>query len=182
MIKEKYKEIKPILQKEFGYKNTMSVPRIEKVVINIGFGRQTTGKTPSEQADFYKPVIDDLSLIAGQRLTVVKARHSISEFKLRQGTAIGARVTLRSGRMYDFLDRLINVSLPRSRDFQGIEGFDKEGNLNIGIKEHIIFPEVSPERSKNIFSFQITVVTTAKTKEEGRRLVELLGFPLKKNA
>ncbi len=181
-LKEKYnKEVIPQMKDRFGYSSTMAVPKIEKVVINIGFGRLTSGKTAKEQVKAYKDILEDLALIAGQKPVVTKAKKSIAGFKIREGMPVGAKITLRKGKMYDFLGRLINVTLPRSRDFRGIseKSFDKNGNLTIAVKEHIIFPEVSPERAQTIFSFGITMSTTANSREEGIALLKLLGFPIK---
>ncbi len=182
-LKENYnKKIVPEMLKELGYKNKMAVPKIEKVVINIGFGKEINGKSSNDQKKMIEDLSNDISMIVGQRPAVTRAKQSISGFKLREGNPIGLRVTLRGKRMYNFLSKLINVALPRSRDFSGIDrkSFDREGNLNIGIKEHIIFPEVSAEKMKNIFGFEITVKTTAKTKDEGIKLLEKIGLPLKK--
>ena len=182
-LKEKYqKEIIPTMMERFSYKNKMAVPRIEKVLINCGFGRLVSGKTSEEQKRIQENILNDLALISGQRPILTKARESISGFKIRKGMPIGAKVTLRKKRMYDFLERLIQITLPRSRDFQGIEStsFDEKGNLTIGIREHIAFPEVSPEKTKNIFGFEVTVVTTAKNRKEAIELLRLIGFPIKK--
>jgi large subunit ribosomal protein L5 len=179
---EKYKkEVIPAMMEKFGYKNTMAVPRIEKAIINSGFGKMVTEKTTDEQKKICDAILNDLSLITGQRPNLTRAKKSIAGFKIREGLAIGARVTLRGKRMLDFLERLINIGLPRSRDFRGIDkkSIDKKGDLTIGIKEHICFPEVSPEKVKNIFGFEVTVVLTAETKEEGLELLKLLGFPIK---
>ena len=185
MIDFKKKHDKEVISgmiKKFGYKNVMAVPRIEKVVVNIGFGKEISGKGSDEQKKFIESLSSDLSLICGQKLALTKAKKSISGFKLREGTSMGLKTTLRGRKMYDFLGRLINIGLPRSRDFSGIDigSFDQSGNLNIGIKEHIIFTEVSVEKSKNIFGFEIAVKTTAQTKEEGVELLRLMGFPIKK--
>ena len=176
MLKEKYKEIFPKLIEKFGYS-----PKIEKVVVNVGFGRLVSGKTSDEQRKIQDAILNDLALITGQRLILTTAKKSISGFKIRKGQPIGAKVTLRGKRMNDFLERLINIALPRSRDFRGIDqsSIDKEGNLSIGIREHICFPEISPEKVKNIFGFEITVVTTAKSRGEGLELLKLMGFPIK---
>lgn len=181
-LPEKYKkEVIPAIKEKFGYQNDLAVPKIENVIVNISFGRLISGKTTEEQKKIQEAILNDLSLITGQRPVLTKAKKSISGFKIRQGLPIGAVVTLRRKRMYDFLERLIYIGLPRSRDFRGVDpkSVDKEGNLTIGIKEHICFPEISPEKVKNIFGFEITVVTTAKTREEGEALLRLLGFPLK---
>lgn len=165
----------------FKYKNKMAVPRIAKAVVNTGFGRLLSGKSGDEQKKVYQSILDDLSLICAQRPALRVAKKSISGFKVRQGTPLGAKVTLRGRRMYDFLERLIHIGLPRSRDFKGIEqsSFDKKGNLTIGIKEQITFPEILPERAKTIFGFEVTVTTTAETREEGIELLKLMGFPVK---
>ena len=181
-LKDKYKkEVIPAMQEKFGYKNAMAVPWIEKVVINIGFGRQVAGKTSDEQKKIGELILNDLSQISGQKPVLTKAKKAISSFKTRKGMPIGAKVTLRGNKMEDFLMRLIHVTLPRSRDFRGIDtkAVDKKGNLTIGIKEHIYFSEISPEQVKNIFGLEITVVTTAKNKEKGLGLLKLLGFPIK---
>jgi large subunit ribosomal protein L5 len=181
-LKEKYqKEAVRAMMEKFGYKSKMAVPRIEKVVINTGFGRLLAGKTSQEQKDISQTILKDLSLIAAQKPILTKAKKSIASFKIRKGMPLGAKVILRKQRMYDFLDRLVHIALPCSRDFRGLSrrSVDKKGNLTIGIKEHIIFPEVSPEKAKNIFGFEITIVTTAKSQEEALQLFRLLGFPIK---
>jgi large subunit ribosomal protein L5 len=169
------------MMKQFNYRNAMEVPRIQKVVANCGFGRMVSGKTKDEQKKIQDAVVRDLSQICGQRAVVTKSRNSIASFKIREGQNIGAKVSLRRQRMYDFLEKVITVALPRSRDFQGIssKGVDQAGNLTFGIKEHIAFPEILPEKISFIFSFEITVATTAKNKEEGEALFRALGFPLK---
>jgi len=181
-LQEKYqKEVIPAMMEKFGYRNKMAVPKIEKVVINTGFGREVTGKTSEEQKKIQDTVLQDLSLISGQRPVLTRAKKSISGFKTREGQVIGAAVTLRGKKMSDFLERLIHIALPRLRDFRGIEisSFDKKGNLTIGLREHIAFPEILPEKAKNIFGLEITVVTTAKSREEGIELLRLMGFPIK---
>ncbi len=181
-LKEKYrKEVIPTMMEKFGYKNRMAVPKIEKVVVNIGFGRVVAEKTSKERKKFSEAILDDISLIVGQRPVLTKARKSISGFKTRQGMPIGAKVVLRRKRMYDFLERLISITLPRSRDFGGIKAsaFDKGGNLTLGIKEHISFPEILLEKSKQIFSLEMTVVTTAREQDKGLKLLKLMGFPIK---
>ena len=183
-LKEKYeKKAVTAMQERFGYKNINSVPKIEKVTINTGFGKMITNKTKDEQKKFVEYVISNLSQITGQKAVATVAKKSISTFKLREGNIIGAKVTLRGKKMYDFLDRLVNVVLPRSRDFRGIklESVDSRGNFNLGIKEHIIFPEILPEKSPIILGLQIVVTTTATNKEEGLELFRLLDFPLKKS-
>ncbi len=182
-LKEKYnKEAIPKMKEKFGYKNNLAVPSIKKVVVNVGFGKHITGKTGQERDKIIDSFIKDLALITGQKPVLRNARKSISSFKVRKGMPVGAVCTLRGQKMYDFLERLIHIALPRSRDFKGIsqKSVDREGNLTVGIKEHIVFPEVSPERAKQIFGFEITIVTNAKTKEEGLELFKLLGFPIKK--
>ncbi len=181
-LKEKYqKEIVPALMEKFGYKNLMMVPKLEKIVVNVGFGKLISGKTSAEQEKIIESILSDLSLICGQRPVLTKARKSISSFKVRKGMSVGAMVTLRGSRMYDFLDRVINITLPRSRDFKGIKksSFDGQGNLTIPIREHIVFPEINPENAKIIFSFEIVIVTTAKRQEEGIELLKLAGLPIK---
>jgi large subunit ribosomal protein L5 len=181
-LKEKYqKEVIPEMMKRFGYKNPMAVPKIEKVIINTGFGRLIVGKTGEEQKKILDSICQDLALISGQKPILTKAKKSISGFKIRKGLPIGAKVTLRRKRMDDFLERLIQIALPRSRDFRGIDvsSFDKKGNLTIAIREQIAFPEVSPERTKNIFGLEITIVTNARKREEAIELFKLLGFPIK---
>lgn len=181
-LKEKYqKEIIPQLMKELNLSSPMAVPRVEKVVLNTGFGRQVVGKTGEEQKKIQEAVVNDLTMIAGQKAVLTRAKKAISTFKTRKGMPIGACVTLRGQKMYDFLERLIHVALPRSRDFQGIEekAVDKQGNLTLAIKEHIAFPEISPEKTKMLFSFEITVVTTAKDREKGLKLLKSIGLPIK---
>ena len=181
-LKDKYqKEVVPAMMERFGYKNPMAVPKIEKAVLNTSFGKLVSGKTPEEQKKIYQPILEDLSLICGQKLILKGAKKSIASFKIRKSLPVGAAVTLRRKMMYDFLERLIHIALPRSRDFLGIEekSIDKKGNLTIGIKEHIAFPEILPERAKTIFGLEITVVTNAKSREEGIGLLRLLGFPIK---
>jgi large subunit ribosomal protein L5 len=182
-LKEKYsKEVVPVMQKKFGYSNVMAVPKIEKVVLNTGFGKLISGKTSNEQKKIPEAIANDLTIIAGQKTVLTKAKKSIAGFKIREGMVIGTAVTLRKKKMFDFLDRLIHIVLPRTRDFQGIDSkvVDKSGNMTIAIKEHIVFPEILPEKVKSIFGLEITVVTTAKNKEEGLELLRLLGFPIKK--
>lgn len=181
-LHEKYiKETLPLMKEKFNYKNVMAVPKIEKVIVNNSFGRLISGRTSDEQKKISENIFNDLALITGQKPVLTKAKKSIAGFKVRQGMAIGVKVTLRKKKMYDFLDRLINVALPRSRDFQGIysKSVDESGNLTIGIKEQITFPEIFPEKTKFIFGFEITVVTTAKNREIGAELFKALGFPIK---
>lgn len=165
------------MKAEFGYSNDLAVPRILKVVVNVG-----TGKI-NKESDKIEEIINSIAEITGQKPVKTKARKAISGFKTRQGLEIGIKVTIRGKRMWQFLERLVNIALPRTRDFQGLEekSVDGRGNLNIGIKEHTIFPEISAEKVKNIFGLQITVVTNAKNHKEGVELFKALGFPLKTN-
>lgn len=176
LLQQYRKEVIPAMQKKFGIGNVMAVPRAEKVIVNVGIGKMT------KDDKFVEKIQRDLGLLSGQKPVFRKAKKSISGFKLREGMNIGLIVTLRGKRMYDFMDRLIHVALPRSKDFRGIEkeNFDKMGNLNLGIKEHSIFPEIHYESLKDIFSLQVTVVTTAKNREQGIELLRLIGFPIKK--
>ncbi|MFH1462207.1 MAG: 50S ribosomal protein L5 [bacterium] len=181
-LKDKYqKEAVPAMMEKFGYKNKMAVPRIDKVSINTSFGKQIAGKTGEEQKKTAEFFVQELSLICGQKAVKTLAKKSIASFKIRQGMPLGAKVTLRGRKMLDFLERLIHLTIPRSRDFRGISAnsVDKGGNLTLAVKEYISFPEVLPEKAKNIFSLEVTVVTTAKNKEEGLELLKLLGFPIK---
>lgn len=164
-----------ILQKELGIKNILALPKLQKVVVNIGLGRAL------KDEKFLEIALRDLGLITGQKPKATLAKKSIANFKTREGAIIGAMVTLRGTRMHDFISRLINIALPRTRDFRGIsaESLDKNYNLTIGIKEHIVFPEVSGEEVKNIFGFEITLVIKAKNKEEALALYKSLGFPIK---
>jgi len=181
-LKDKYqKEVIPAMMEKFGYKNSMAVPKIEKVVLNSCFGREVATKTSQEREKTQNLVLEDLALISGQKPRIVKAKKSIAGFKLRTGLEIAGMVTLRKNRMYDFLERLIYLALPRSRDFKGIDpkSVDKKGNLTLGFKEHIIFPEIITEREKTIFGLEVTIATNAKNKEEGLELFKLMGFPIK---
>jgi len=161
---------------EFKYKSVMAVPKISKVTLNIG-----TGKIAKDDKLLTK-IENDLTQLTGQKPVIRKAKKSIAGFKLREGSRVGLSVTLRGSRMYDFIDRLIAIALPRTRDFRGLDvkGFDRQGNLSIGIKEHNIFPEIHYENIKDIFGLQVTVTTTAKEKVEGIKLLKLMGFPIKK--
>ena len=181
-LQQKYsKEVIPQMMQKFGYKNPMAVPKIEKVTINSSFGKEVGGKTSGEREKIQNTIVNDLSLITGQKPKLIKSKKSIAGFKLRQGIEIAAVVTLRKVRMWDFLERLIFLSLPRSRDFKGIspKSLDKKGNLNIGFREHINFPEIFTEKEKTIFGFQVTVSTNANNHEEGLELFKLMGFPIK---
>lgn len=169
-------KVLPALRKEFGIANVMAVPRITKITVNVGVGRM------AKDAGAIERVERDLAVLTGQKPSRRLAKQSIASFKLRQGTPVGVAVTLRGKRMWDFLERFITISLPLSKDFRGIDSknFDREGSLNVGIKEHSIFPEVNVENVKDIFSMQVTITTTAKNREQGIALLTLLGFPLKK--
>ncbi len=180
-LKEKFiKEVIPAMREEFGYKSSMAVPKIEKVVLNTGFGRLVTGKTGDEPKKIAEAIIEDLTLISGQRVLGTKAKKAISAFKTREGMLIGACCTLRGQRMYDFLERLINIALPRSRDFQGIDpkSVDQSGNLTVALREHIAFPEILPEKTRAIFGLEMTIVTTARNQQRGLELLKLMGFPI----
>lgn len=181
-LQEKYKkEVVPAMMEKFGYKSPMTVPKIEKVVINTGIGKILGGVDPSKRENVIKNISSDIGNICGQKTVLTKAKKAISAFKTREGDIIGVKATLRRGRMYDFLGRLIDFALPRSRDFQGIssESVDKKGNLTIGIREHIVFPEIQPEKSKIIFGLEVTVVTNAENKGEAIEMFRLLGFPIR---
>lgn len=172
-----YREkVVPALQTEFGYKTPMQIPSIKKISLNIGLGAASQNNKLLEEA------IQELSLIAGQRAVLTRAKKSIAAFKLREGMPIGCRVTLRGQRMWDFLDKLVNFALPRVRDFRGIpdRGFDGHGNFTLGIKEHTIFPELEIDRTDNPKGMNITIVTTANSDKEGKLLLEQLGMPFRK--
>ena len=183
-LKEKYnKTAVPLMMEKFNFSNITAVPKIKKVVINVGIGKMViSSKSSDEQKKLLNSVVDNLSKIAGQKAVLIKAKKSISSFKLREGMFVGCKVILRGSKMYAFLDRLINVALPRVRDFRGIDlkSFDEKGNLTIAIREQTIFPEILPEEAKVIFGFEATIVMTADTKEQGIELARALGFPLKK--
>lgn len=175
-LKELYtKEIVPQLMKDFGYKSIMQVPRLEKVVINMGLGEAI------QNIKILDSAAEELAAISGQKAVITKAKKSIASFKLRQGMPIGCMVTLRKDRMYEFLDRLMNISLPRVRDFKGIsaKGFDGRGNYSLGIKEQLIFPEINYDKVDKIKGLNISIVTTAGTDEEGRALLKGLGMPFR---
>ena len=176
-IKEKYeKENLPALKKRFGYKNVMQVPKLEKIVVNVGMGDAV------QNAKLMEAVSADLGAIAGQRPVVRRAAKAISNFKLKAGMPIGCMVTLRKARMYEFFDRLVNVAIPRIRDFRGTSpnSFDGRGNYNLGIGEQIIFPEIDYDKVEKIKGMNITIVTTAKTDEEGLELLKGLGMPFRR--
>ncbi|HQE91755.1 MAG TPA: 50S ribosomal protein L5 [Anaerolineae bacterium] len=175
-LQKRYREeITPILLKEFGYDNVMQVPRLRKVVINIGMGEALDNPKALEYA------VADLRTIAGQRPVITKARKSVANFKLREGRAIGVKVTLRGERMWAFLSRLVNVALPRTRDFHGVpDKLDGRGNYTLGLREQLVFPEISYDKIDKIRGFEVTINTTADTDEEARRLLELLGMPFRR--
>ncbi|TSC74389.1 MAG: large subunit ribosomal protein L5 [Parcubacteria group bacterium Gr01-1014_44] len=168
------KEVIPAMRAKFGYKNVMQVPKINKAVLNIGTGRYVKDEKMLEKIE------KDLALLTGQKPIATMAKKSIASFKIREGMKIGYKATLRKSKMYDFIDRLISIALPRTRDFRGLDkkSFEK-GVLNIGISEHSIFPEIHYETLKDVFGLEVSVITSAKNKEEAVELLKLLGFPLK---
>lgn len=173
-LKDKYKnEVLPALKDEFSFRNVMEVPRVSKVVVNIGMGEAL------DNAKALDAAVNDLQLVTGQKAMVTKAKKDISNFKLRAGKPIGVKVTLRGERMWSFLDRLMNVALPRVRDFRGIpsKGFDGRGNYTLGLHEQLVFPEIEYDKIDKLRGMEITVVTTARNDEHGRRLLALLGMP-----
>ena len=175
-LRDKYqKEVVPALQKEFGYKNVMAIPKIEKVVVNMGLGEAT------QNAKIVDTGADEVMRITGQKPVVTRAKKSIAQFKVRKGMPIGAMVTLRGERMWEFLDRLISVALPRVRDFRGVSqrGFDGRGNYTLGLKDQLLFPEIDYMKVDKARGMNISVVTTAKTDEESRKLLQLLGMPFR---
>lgn len=177
-LKDKYlKDIRKAMQAKFGYKNIMEIPKLEKIVINMGVGEATQNPKAIEGA------VQDLMAITGQKPVVTKAKKSIAAFKLRQGTSIGCKVTLRGDRMYEFLDRLVSVALPRVRDFHGISpnSFDGRGNYTLGIKEQLIFPEIEYDKIDKVRGMDIIMVTTAKSDEEARELLRGFGMPFREH-
>lgn len=175
-LKEKYrKEVVPSLMKRFGYRNLMQVPKLEKIVINIGVGEAI------QNVKFLESSISDLTIITGQKPIMRRAKKSISNFKLREGAPIGCCVTLRKDRMLDFFDKLVNIAIPRIRDFRGVpaKSFDGRGNFNLGLKEQLIFPEIDYDKVEKIRGMNITICTTAKTDEEGLELLKALGMPFR---
>jgi len=173
-LKQRFEaEVRPELMRQFGITNAMAAPRIEKVVLNIGLGEA------SRNIKLLDAAMDELTAIAGQRPTVTRARKSIAAFKLREGMPIGCRVTLRQARMWEFLDRLINVALPRVRDFRGVsaKSFDGRGSYTLGVRDHLIFPEVDYNKAEGTKGMNITIVTSAKTDEQARQLLRALGVP-----
>jgi large subunit ribosomal protein L5 len=176
-LKEHYqKEVRRKLQDEFGIKNPMAIPKVEKVVLNMGMGEAISN------AKILDTAVDELATITGQKPVVTKAKKSIASFKLREGQSIGTMVTLRGDKMYEFLDRLINIALPRVRDFRGVptKSFDGRGNYTLGIRDHVIFPEIDPGKVDKSKGMNITIVTTAKTDEQARVLLRELGMPFGK--
>ncbi|MFH1350379.1 MAG: 50S ribosomal protein L5 [Pseudomonadota bacterium] len=175
-LKEKYREeVVPALIQEFGYRTIMAVPRLDKVILNMGLGEAIYNIKVLDKG------VEELTLIAGQKSVVTKAKRSIAGFKLREGMPIGCKVTLRRGKMYDFLEKLFNVALPRVRDFRGLPNkiFDGRANCTIGIKEHIIFPEINYDKIDKIKGLNVTIATTAKTDNEGYSLLKLMGMPFR---
>lgn len=176
-LKEKYlNEIKPTLYKELNYKNIMEIPKISKVIVNMGVGEALQNPKVLDSAN------NDLTQISGQKPLITRAKKSIAGFKLRKGMAIGCRVTLRGNRMYEFLDRLLNVALPRIRDFKGVsdKSFDGRGNFNFGLKEQVIFPEIDYDKIDKLRGMDVTIVTTAKTDKEAQALLTKFGMPFSK--
>jgi large subunit ribosomal protein L5 len=167
----------PAMREQYNYGNVMEVPRLTKIVVNIGLGEALTDANALDKA------ADDVAAITGQKPVITRARRSIANFRLREGNAIGVAVTLRGARMWEFLDRLVSAALPRIRDFQGLNpnAFDGRGNYSLGIREQLIFPEIDYDKVDKVRGMQVTIVTTARTDEEGRKLLELLGFPYRKN-
>jgi len=177
-LNEQYKnDVVPALMKEFDYSSVMQAPRVQKVVVNVGVGEALDNAKAIEFA------VSDIQQITGQKPIVTKAKKSIAGFKLREGRSIGVKVTLRGGRMWSFLTRLIHVALPRTRDFQGIspDSFDGRGNYTLGLREQLIFPEISYDKIDKVRGMEVTIVTTAQTDEEGRRLLTLLGMPFRQD-
>ena len=177
-LKDRYqKDVVGALRKEFGYTNVMAVPRIDKIVVNMGLG-EATGNAKIVDAG-----ADELTRIAGQKAVVTRAKKSIAQFKVRQGQPVGTMVTLRGERMYEFLDRLVGIALPRVRDFKGIsaKGFDGRGNYTLGLRDQIIFPEIDYMKVDKARGMNVSVVTTAKTDEEARKLLQLIGLPFRSN-
>lgn len=175
-LQERYeKDVAPELKKELGFTNPMQIPRLNKVVINIGMGEAIQNAKAMDAA------VRDLAAITGQKPVITRAKRSVASFKLREGMPIGTMVTLRGTRMYDFLDKLMNVALPRLRDFQGVsaEAFDGRGNYTLGLREQLVFPEIDYDKIDKIRGMEITIVTTARTDQEGRRLLQMLGMPFK---
>jgi large subunit ribosomal protein L5 len=177
-LREKYVgEVVPALKKEFGYRNVMAIPKIEKVVVNMGLGEAT------QNAKVIDVAVDELARITGQKAVIRRAKKSIAQFKVRQGMPVGATVTLRGQRMYEFLDRLVSIALPRVRDFKGIspKGFDGRGNYTLGLRDQLLFPEIDYMKVDKARGMNVSVVTTAKTDEECRKLLQFMGLPFRAN-
>jgi len=177
-LKERYqKEIVPALMNEFGYKNVMQVPRLQKVVVNVGAGEAL------QNARALDAISQDLMIITGQKPVIIRAKKSIAGFKLREGNPIGVKVTLRGNRMFDFVDRLMNIALARQRDFRGVspDGFDGRGNYTVGMTEQLVWPEIDYDKIDKIRGMEISIVTSAETDDEGRRLLALFGMPFKRS-
>lgn len=177
-LKERYqKEVMPALKQEFGYPNVMAIPKINKIVVNMGLGEAT------QNVKIIDTGADDLARIAGQKPVTTRAKKSIAQFKVRQGMPIGAMVTLRGDRMYEFFDRLISIALPRVRDFKGVspKGFDGRGNYTLGLRDQLMFPEIDYMKVDKARGLNISVVTTARTDQEARRLLQLMGMPFRSN-
>lgn len=175
-LKEIYfKEVLPQLMKTFGYKNVMQVPRLEKITLNMGLGEAV------QNIKILDSAVEELTIISGQKVVITKAKRSIAAFKLREGMPIGCMVTLRRDWMYEFFDKLVNIALPRVRDFRGVSGkaFDGRGNYSLGIREQIIFPEINFDKIDKVKGLNVSIVTTAKTDEEGKALLRLLGMPFR---
>ncbi len=170
------KEVVPVLQREFSYSNVMQIPRVRKVVLNVGCGEAIDNPKALEAA------VGDITTIAGQKPVVTKAKKSVANFKLREGKQIGVTVTLRGERMWSFLDRLMNIALPRVRDFRGVppDAFDGRGNYTLGLKEQLIFPEIQYDKIDKVRGFEVTIVTSAQNDQEGRRMLQLMGMPFQK--
>lgn len=176
-LKERYdKEVVPALVEVLGLANVMQVPRVEKVVLNVGLGEALDNAKSLDHA------IEDMSIIAGQKPIITRARKSIANFKLREGRAIGVKVTLRGERLWSFLDRLMNIALPRVRDFRGVspDSFDGRGNYTMGFREQLVFPEIDYDKIDQVRGFEVTIVTSAKNDDEGRALLSMLGMPFKR--
>lgn len=177
-LKERYKsDVAPALREQYGYANVMQIPRIIKINVNVGLGEALTDANALDRAS------EEVSAITGQKVMITRAKRSIANFRLREGNPIGVMTTLRGDRMYEFLDRLVSAALPRIRDFQGLNpnAFDGRGNYSLGVREQLIFPEIEYDRVDKVRGMQVTIVTTAKTDEEGRKLLELMGLPFRKN-
>jgi large subunit ribosomal protein L5 len=175
-LKEKYaKEVAPVLKKEFGYKNVMAIPKIRKVVVNMGLGEAVSNAKLADVG------AEELSKITGQKAVIRRATKSIAQFKLRQGMPVGAMVTLRGERMYEFLDRLISIALPRVRDFRGVspKGFDGRGNFTMGLRDQLLFPEIDYMKVDKARGMNVSVITSARTDEEARKLLQLMGMPFR---